>query len=296
MANTHGMNVNRRGFLKISGAGLSGLLLQQTGQALAAAPAENDLAILYDASKCLGCRVCERACKEYNDLPAPSEPNTELSAIAWNLITSRAGVGLDDQPFFNLQCMHCTDAACVVGCPSGALSHDEKGFVSLDQARCIGCGYCTQLCPFGIPQLGGVNLITGEGKAAKCTFCQEKSGAGTGGPSCAEACPTGALTWGERGPLLTGAKARVAQLKTEGHSGALLYGEHEAGGLHRMSILLAEPAAYALAENPDGSFTLAHLYRKIIQPAGLAAFGVATVGVIAAFALARRNIHMEEIE
>ena len=296
MPNTHGMNVNRRGFLKISGAGLSGLLLQQTGQALAAAPAENDLAILYDASKCLGCRMCERACKEYNDLPAPSEPNTELSATAWNLIASRPGVGLDDQPFFNYQCMHCTDAACVMGCPSGALSKDEKGFVALDQARCIGCGYCTQLCPFGIPQLGGVNLITGEAKAAKCTFCQEKSSAGTGGPSCAEACPTGALTWGERGPLLTGAKARVAQLKTEGHSGALLYGEHEAGGLHRMSILLAEPAAYALPDQPDGSFTLARLYRKIIQPAGLAAFGVATVGVIAAFVLARRNIHMEEIE
>jgi formate dehydrogenase iron-sulfur subunit len=288
--------VNRRDFLKLSGVGLSGLLLQRPGQAMALGPAQSDLTILYDASKCIGCRACERACKEYNELPAPSEANAELSATAWNLIATREGAGLNDQPFFNYQCMHCTDAACVMGCPSGALSKDEKGFVSFDQDRCIGCGYCTQFCPFGIPQLGKTNVITGEGKAAKCTFCQDKTRVGTGGPSCAEACPTGALTWGERGALLADAKTRLAALKTEGHSGALLYGEHEAGGLHRLSILLDQPSAYGLPDDPGGSFTVARLYRKIIQPAGFAAFGAAFVGVIAAFALARRNIHMEEVE
>jgi formate dehydrogenase iron-sulfur subunit len=254
------------------------------------------VAILYDASKCIGCRACERACKEYNDLPAPEEANTELSATAWNLIVARKGVDLDDLPFFNYQCMHCTDAACVMGCPSSALAIDEKGFVSFDQGKCIGCGYCAQFCPFGIPQLGQVNLITGEARAAKCTFCQDKIGAGTGGPSCAEACPSGALTWGERGTLLAGAKIRVSELKTEGHNGALLYGEEEAGGLHRMSILLDEPSAYGLPDDPGGSFALAHFYRKIIQPAAFAIFGVALVGVIGAFALARRTIHMEEVE
>jgi formate dehydrogenase iron-sulfur subunit len=288
--------VNRRDFLKLSGVGLSGLLLQRPGQAMALGPAQSDLTILYDASKCIGCRACERACKEYNELPAPSESNTELSATAWNLIATRKGVGLDDQPFFNYQCMHCTDAACAMGCPAGALSKDERGFVSFDQDRCIGCGYCTQFCPFGIPQLGEVDVITGEGRAAKCTFCHDKTRAGTGGPSCAEACPTGALTWGERGALLTEAKTRLAKLKTEGHSDALLYGEHEAGGLHRLSILLDQPSAYGLPDDPGGSFTVARLYRKIIQPAGFAAFGAAFVGVIAAFALARRNIHMEEVE
>ena len=306
MSDIDAARVNRRDFLKLSGASLSGLLLQRPGQAMASGPAPGDLAILYDASKCIGCRACERACKEYNDLPAPTEPNTELSATAWNLIAAREGVGLDDQPYFNYQCMHCTDAACVVGCPSGALFKDERGFVSLNQDRCIGCGYCTQFCPFGIPQLGEVNALSGKGKATKCTFCQEKTTAGagglacadvtTGGPSCAEACPTGALTWGERGALLAEGKTRVAELKTEGHSGALFYGEHEAGGLHRMSILLDEPSAYGLPDDPGGSFTLARLYRKIIQPAGFAVFGAAFVGAITAFALSRRSIHMEEIE
>jgi formate dehydrogenase iron-sulfur subunit len=296
VSNTGAARLNRRGFLKLSGAGLSGLLLHPSGGAMASTPDQNDLAILYDASKCIGCRACERACKEYNGLPASEEPNSELSATSWNLIVSREGVDLDAQPFFNYQCMHCTDAACAMGCPSGALAINDKGFVSFDQDKCIGCGYCTQFCPFGIPHLGAVNPITGEARAAKCTFCQDKIEAGTGGPSCAEACPTGALTWGERETLLAEAHTRVSELKAGAFSGALLYGEHESGGLHRLSILLDQPSAYGLPDDPGGSFVLARLYRKIIQPAGFAVFGAALVGVVAAFGLARRHIHMEEVE
>ncbi len=306
MSNTGATRVNRRDFLKISGVGLSGLLLHPAEQALASAPSETDLAILYDASKCIGCRACERACKTYNELPAPEEANSELSATAWNLIVARDGVDLDDRPFFNYQCMHCTDAACAAGCPSGALSISERGYVSFDQERCIGCGYCTQFCPFGIPQLGEVNLICGSARAAKCTFCQDKFTRATGeppcpdaeisGPSCAEACPTGALTWGERGALLAQAKTRVSELQAGGDSSAQLYGENEAGGLHRLSILLDQPSAYGLPDNPGGQFVLARLYRKIIQPAGFAIFGAALVGIATAFGLARHNIHMEEVE
>ena len=305
MSNTSTARLNRRGFLKLSAAGLSGWLLHPSGEALAAIPAQPELAILYDASKCIGCRACERACAEYNGLPAPEEHNTELSSTAWNLIVTRQGVDLDDHPFFNYQCMHCTDAACAMGCPSGALAIDDRGFVSFNQEICSGCGYCTQFCPFGIPHLGEVDLITGQARAAKCTFCQDKVEALTeesscacpeGGPSCAEACPTGALTWGERETMLAGAKTRVSELKAEGNSGALLYGEHEAGGLHRLSILLDEPSAYGLPVDPGTQFFLARIYRQIIQPAGFAIFGAALVGVVAAFGLARRNIHMEEVE
>lgn len=191
-----------------------------------------------------------------------------------------------------------------MGCPSQALAIDDRGFVSFNQDKCIGCGYCTQFCPFGIPQLGGVNLITGEARAAKCTFCQDRLDAleidpdcpNAGGPSCAEACPTGALIWGERKDLLAIATARVAELKTQGLSGARLYGEEEAGGLHRLSLLLDEPPAYGLPDDPGGQFFLARLYRKIIQPVGFGIFGAALVGVVTAFGLARRNIHMEEVE
>jgi formate dehydrogenase iron-sulfur subunit len=305
VSNSSAAPLNRRGFLKLSGAGLSAWLVHPSGEALAATPAQLELAILYDASKCIGCRACERACAEYNGLPAPEEHNTELSSTAWNLIVTREGVDPDDHPYFNYQCMHCTDAACAMGCPSGALAIDERGFVSFDQNICIGCGYCTEFCPFGIPHLGEVNLITGEARAAKCTFCQDKvraltdeslCGCPEGGPSCAEACPTGALTWGERETLLAEAKARVSELKAEGYSGALLYGEDEAGGLHRLSILLDEPSAYGLPKDPGTRFFLARLWRKIIQPAGFGIFGAALVGVATAYGLARRNIHMEEVE
>jgi formate dehydrogenase iron-sulfur subunit len=303
--------MNRRDFVKLSGAGLSGLLLHPSGPARASTPdtlagtGVRELAILYDASKCIGCRACERACKEHNGLGPPEEVNTELSATTWNLIVTREGVDRDDQPFFNYQCMHCTDAACAMGCPAGALTIDERGFVAFDQDLCIGCGYCTQFCPFGIPHLGEVDLVTGQARAAKCTFCQDKiealaddasCGCPEGGPSCAEACPTGALTWGERDALLATAKTRVSALQAGGHSGALLYGEHEAGGLHRLSILLDEPSAYGLPEDPGGQFVLARLYRKVIQPAGFAIFGAALLGIVTAYGLARRNIHMEEVE
>ncbi len=296
MSNFGVAHVNRRDFLKLSGMGLSGLLLCPSGRALAASPGQGELAILYDASQCIGCRACERACRAHNALSAPEAPNTRLSATAWNLIVARQGVEAARQPYFSYQCMHCTDAACAMGCPSGALAVDDRGFVSFDAARCIGCGYCTQFCPFGIPQLGTVDLLTGEARAAKCTFCQDKIDAGTGGPSCAEACPTGALTWGGRDTLLARARARVSELQAGGYSGALLYGEHEAGGLHRLSILLDRPSAYGLPDDPGGPFALARLYRKIVQPAGFAVFGAALVGVAAAFGLARRHIHMEEVE
>jgi formate dehydrogenase iron-sulfur subunit len=303
VSETGAPRVNRRDFIKLSGASLSGLLLHPSGQAQAAG--EGELAILYDASKCIGCRACERACKEYNGLTGLDEPNTALSPTSWNLIAAREGVTHGHQPYFSWQCMHCTDAACVMGCPSGALAINERGFVSFDKSKCIGCGYCSQFCPFGIPQLGEVNVVTGAAVATKCTFCQEKflesvggvpCEAGGGGPSCAEACPTGALTWGDRETLLAQAKARVSELKSGDHKGALLYGEHEAGGLHRLSILLDEPAAYGLPEDPGGQFFLARLYRKIIQPAGFAIFGVALAGVATAYGLARRNIRMEEVE
>jgi formate dehydrogenase iron-sulfur subunit len=291
--------VDRRDFLKLAGVGLVGansarLLLQPSGQALASAPNEDDVAILYDVSKCIGCRICEEACKEYNNLPVETVPPSDLSAIKWNLIRQRQGGDAADWPFFNYQCMHCTDAACVMVCPTGALHKDAEGFVAFDQDKCNGCGYCTQFCPFGVPHLGDVNLITGQAKAAKCTFCQQKVRAGIGGPSCAEACPTGALTWGRRGALLEEAKARVTDLKAEGHSEARLYGESEAGGLHRLSILLDAPAAYGLPVDPQGPISFSFIWQRIIQPLGEVAVGATALGLVINWLIARTQIKVEE--
>jgi formate dehydrogenase iron-sulfur subunit len=294
MDNNKRATVDRRDFLKLAGVGLGGLCLQPSGQAFASAPNEDDVAILYDVSKCIGCRICEEACKEYNNLPVEAVPPSDLSTIKWNLIKQRQGSDAADWPFFNYQCMHCTDAACVMVCPTGALYKDAEGFVAFDERKCNGCGYCTQFCPFGVPHLGDVNLITGQAKAAKCTFCQQKVRAGIGGPSCAESCPTGALVWGRRGVLLEEAKARVTDLKTEGYSKARLYGEREAGGLHRLSILLDAPAAYGLPVDPQGPISLSFVWQRIIQPLGEVAVGVTALGLVIDWLVARKQIKVEE--
>jgi formate dehydrogenase iron-sulfur subunit len=289
--------VDRRDFLKLTGVGLSGFVLQPSDQAFASTSSEDEVAILYDASKCIGCRACEEACKECNNLPAEPEPPSDLSAITWNLIKQRKGVDQEDWPFFNDQCMHCTDAACVMVCPTGALYKDKRGFVAVDEDKCNGCGYCTQFCPFGVPDLKDVNLVTGEAKVGKCIFCcQNQPQEGIGRVACVEACPTGALTLGWREDQLEVARDRIAQLKTDGHSGAMLYGESEAGGLHRLSILLDEPSAYGLPADPQGPITFSSVWQKIIQPLGEAALGATILGVIGAFFVTRRNIRMEEVE
>jgi formate dehydrogenase iron-sulfur subunit len=297
MDNNKRAMVDRRGFLKLTGVGVGGFLLQSSDRALASVLNEDEVAILYDASKCIGCRACERACKECNNLPAEPEPPSDLSAITWNLIKQRKGVDQAHWPFFNSQCMHCTDAACVMVCPTGALYKDKRGFVAVDEDKCNGCGYCTQFCPFGVPGLKDINLITGEAKVGKCIFCcQNQPQEGIGRVACVEACPTGALSWGQRDTLVDEAKSRVSQLKADGHSKAILYGESEAGGLHRLSILLDKPSAYGLPVNPQGPITFSSVWQKIIQPLGEVALGATILGVIGAFFVARRNIRMEEVE
>jgi hypothetical protein len=118
--------------------------------------------------------------------------------------------------------------------------------------------------------------------------------AGYGGPSCAEACPTGALTWGRRGALLGEAQARVADLQAEGYGEARLYGVKEAGGLHRLSILLAEPAAYGLPDDPEAPIALSTVWQRVIQPLGGAAVGATGLGLIINWLVARTQITAEE--
>jgi formate dehydrogenase iron-sulfur subunit len=297
------MSLNRRQFLKVSGLGLGAALLpSQDALASGMSRAENEVAILYDTSKCIGCRACQNACRDWNGTHAEPDASglydapTELSADTWTLIKVRTGAEPADWPFFNYQCMHCTDAACVAVCPTGALYKDERGFVALNRDICNGCGYCTQFCPFGVPHLAEVNLVTGRAKSAKCTFCQDRIWTGVGGPFCAERCPTEALTWGRRSELLSQAKDRVTELKVQGYSNAMLYGEKEAGGLHRLSVLLDSPDTYGLPEDPQPPITFANVWRKVIQPLGTVAFGATVVGVTGAFILIRRNIRMEEVE
>jgi len=261
--------------------------------------------MLIDVTKCMGCRGCQVACKEWNDLPAETtaclgcyDNPEDLSPITWNRVEfyEYEKDGQVNWFFRPVRCMHCLDAPCVKVCPTGALYKHELGFTAYDESLCNGCGYCTQFCPFDVPRLKETTFL-GKGKSSKCTFCQDRVPAGQV-PACAKTCPPGAIQFGEREELLEKAEARLAYL----HNGAprpfpeaVLYNPSGVGGTAMMYILPEnDPGRFNLPGAPSGA--LADVWQKIIQPLGEVALGATVLGVIAAFFVTRRNIRMEEVE
>jgi len=221
--------------------------------------AEKRMAMLIDVTKCMGCRGCQVACKQWNQLPAAKTRNTgtyqnppELSANTWTLVNfiepdvSRDEFERNPQWFFRKQqCLHCGDPACVHACPTGALKQRHDGIVYIDQAICAGCKYCVEVCPFGTPH---PNHETGT--AMKCRMCLDRVDDGMQ-PACVTACPTGALEFGTRTAMLDLAEKRMAVLRKAGGS-PYLYGEKELGGLGAMYLLPENnPELFNLPRDPQ---------------------------------------------
>ena len=196
------------------------------------------------------------ACKQWNDLPAEETHNwgsyqnpPDLSADTWKLVTFHEVEEGDEVKWLFLpkQCLHCTEASCVSVCPTGA-AHYQGEFVVIDENLCVGCGYCVQACPFGVP-----HSMPGpedhKGPARKCVFCMDRVTNGLQ-PACAKTCPAGAYSVGERGKLIAEGRDRVVKLRSNGSPNAQLYGENELGGLHVMFVLRDRPAKYGLPEDP----------------------------------------------
>lgn len=232
------MQLNRRDFLKLSAPaiclpviyGVSKRGLTETYRPRS--PKSGEKALLYDASKCIGCQKCVAACWEKNGLSF-----TEVKS-KWLDINGKEELG-----FYKHQCMHCTDASCVEVCPTGAVAHHGE-FVEVNQEWCIGCGYCVEACPFG-----AMHREPPKGTAIKCTGCIDRVKDGLK-PACVEACPVGALQFGERADLIKAAHRRVQTLIAEGYPNATLYGENELGGLGVLFVLTERPSAFNLPENP----------------------------------------------
>jgi formate dehydrogenase iron-sulfur subunit len=257
-----------------------------------------------DTSVCIGCKACEVACKEWNAVPEDgllltgmSYDNTRgLGASTWRHVafieqTSRPAAdpdspgqhdgegqeGRDEMRWLMSSdvCKHCTEAACLDVCPTGALMRTEFGTVVVQDDVCNGCGYCVSACPFGV-----IDRRESDGGAHKCTLCYDRLGDGLT-PACAKACPTESIQFGPLDELHERARRRVGQLHDVGRSAARLYGadpDDGIGGAGAFFLLLDEPEVYGLPPDPVVTTRdLAAMWRH----AGIAAASLAIAAVTA---------------
>ncbi len=183
--------------------------------------------ILYDATLCIGCLECERACAKENHLPYTEtlEKQKRTNEYKFTYVAAH-----ENEKYMRRMCMHCEDPACASVCPVGALEKTKLGPVVYDASKCMGCRYCMIGCPFGIPKYEWSKAIP---TVKKCILCHERVEAGKQ-TACAEACPTGATLFGERSALLAEGRKRLQENPTNyvNH----IYGDKEVGGTSVMML------------------------------------------------------------
>jgi len=248
-----------------------------------------------DTSVCIGCKACEVACKEWNSVPEDGieltgmsyDNSVGLSADTWRhvaFIEQHKPVADGQDQFRWLMasdvCKHCTHAACLDVCPTGALFRTEFGTVVVQQDVCNGCGYCVPACPYGV-----IDRRQDDGRAWKCTLCYDRLGAGLE-PACAKACPTESIQFGPLDELRDRAAARVTQLQAAGVADARLYGEDPGdgvGGDGAFFLLLDEPEVYGLPPDPVVTTRdLPTMWRRVGAAAATLAAGAAAAFAVAA--------------
>jgi formate dehydrogenase iron-sulfur subunit len=210
-----------------------------------------------DTSVCIGCKACEVACKEWNQLPGNKpafldsfdntgkldDQNFRHVAFIENVADTPMATG-NGQAWlmFSDVCKHCQHASCMEVCPTGAIIRTEFDTVFIQQDVCNGCRMCISACPFGV-----IGFSEESGTAHKCTFCYDRLQGGLM-PACAKACPTQAIQFGPLPEMYQKADARLAQLQVQGNTKARLYGRDDKvyGGLNAFFLLMDKPEVYGL--------------------------------------------------
>jgi len=239
---------------------------------------------LIDVSVCIGCKACQVACMEWNDLRdevgecdgtynAPqdltpssfevmrfSEYENEEGDLEWLIRKDN--------------CMHCAEPGCLKACPSpGAIVQYANGIVDFNSEHCIGCGYCVAGCPFNIPRISKK-----DNKAYKCTLCSDRVYHGLE-PACVKSCPTGSIQFGTKEQMLDYGAHRVEKLKERGFENAGIYDPAGVGGTHVVYVLqhADKPEIYSgLPKNPHISPTV-ELWKGVTKPIMSAVLGVSVL-------------------
>jgi formate dehydrogenase iron-sulfur subunit len=259
------------------------------------------VAKLIDISKCIGCKACQAACMEWNDLrdtvgevQGVYDNPRDLTDQSWTVMRF-----YEVEPDGKLEwlirkdgCMHCADPGCLKACPApGAIVQYANGIVDFKEENCIGCGYCITGCPFDVPRISKK-----DSKAYKCTLCSDRVAVGLE-PACVKTCPTGAIVFGSKDDMKHHAEGRIADLKERGYESAGLYDPEGVGGTHVMYVLqhADQPQLYGLPKEPTIS-PLVSLWKGVAKPLAMLALGVAAVGSFFHFVKVGPNEVEEEEE
>jgi formate dehydrogenase iron-sulfur subunit len=266
-----------------------------------------------DTSVCIGCKACEVACKEWNVIPEDGrawtgesyDHTSELNANTWRhvafieqekpLHVNGDGNGSTDLRWLMESdvCKHCTHAACLDVCPTGALFRTEFGTVVVQEDICNGCGYCVPACPFGVLDQRKLPAMSDpppeflgrkeDGRVWKCTLCYDRLKGGYE-PACAKACPTKSIQFGPLDELRERADQRLEKLQDEGWSKAQLYGRDPGdgvGGFGAFFLLLDDPEVYGLPPDPfDTTRDLPGMWTNMLAAAGALLAGVTALTLL----------------
>ncbi|MCM2334024.1 MAG: hydrogenase 2 operon protein HybA [Anaeromyxobacteraceae bacterium] len=227
------MTLTRREALKVLGAAAGAVAAASpapAGARVARRNAPDDLGLLFDATRCIGCRACVTQCREATGTApdvailsgAPYDAPVDLNGSTLTVI--KLWSDEHQTGYVKAQCMHCADPACASVCMMGALHKEGRGVVAYDVDRCVGCRNCQIACPFNVPKF---QWGSASPRIVKCELCRHRWAKGQG-PACADACPRGAVVSGPRQALLAEAHRRLEAAPAAYRGG--VYGETEAGG------------------------------------------------------------------
>jgi len=261
-----------------------------------------EVAKLIDVSACIGCKACQVACGEWNDLRdevgncvGVYDNPVDLTAKSWTVMRF-AEVEQGGKLEWLIRkdgCMHCADPGCLKACPApGAIIQYANGIVDFHQENCIGCGYCVTGCPFNIPRISKE-----DSKAYKCSLCSDRVAVGQA-PACVKTCPTGAIMFGSKDQMKEHADKRIRDLKSRGYSNAGLYDPQGVGGTHVMYVLhhVDKPQLYSDLPKDPAISPLVSLWKGAAKPLATAALAALALGSLFHYVTKGPNEVSKELE